>query len=244
MKRVHLGWVLGIFIAAASVAHAQTLVTDEIRLPPRSVPNSITIPGSIPSSISKSSNLRPVMMPPEEERSGGGYAAADEAVGPSDIIKIIQVIGYEPLGAPVRRNWVYTVSAINPGGDDGRVVVDARTGRIIGFIPAAISNDEVEGLYGPPRWPPMALPNASPLTTHIRSALRPPAPVPSGAERMVAAPSRKPERRIAGVIVPPSHAVAQNKIPEAKGVESKPAETEPPVQLQPTQDMPAMQALD
>jgi hypothetical protein len=183
-------------------------------------------------------------MPLEEERGGSGSTTADEAVGPSDIIKIIQVSGYEPLGAPVRRSLVYTVSAINPGGDDGRVVIDAHTGRIIGFIPAAVSNDEVEGAYGPPRWPPMALPNASASTTHIRSALRPPVPVPSGAERMVAAPSRKPERRMAGVIVPSSHAVAQNKVPEAKGVDSKPAETEPAVQLQPTQDMPAMQALD
>ena len=44
--------------------------------------------------------------------------------------------GFSPLGIPRQRGFVYTIAVIDRGGEDGRLVIDARTGRIIRFMPA------------------------------------------------------------------------------------------------------------
>ena len=44
--------------------------------------------------------------------------------------------GFSPLGIPRLRGFVYTIAAIDRGGADGRLIIDARNGRIIRFLPA------------------------------------------------------------------------------------------------------------
>jgi hypothetical protein len=103
-------------------------------------------------------------------------------LAPSEVVVILRATGYSPLGPLVRRGWVYTISAIDPRGDDGRLIIDARTGRIMRFIPAyAVSdnlNEQLNLVYGPPGPPPVAdlMPHAS---TPYASRLLPPGAVPS-----------------------------------------------------------------
>src|SRR5260370_12405147 len=96
--------------------------------------------------------------------------------------------GFWPVGIPRRRGSVYTISVIDRGGDDGRLVIDARTGRIIRFMPAYRMRDRFNedlnyGPVGPP--PPVG---------DVRGALRPPASVPRVASRTVPLPKAAPPR--------------------------------------------------
>ena len=49
----------------------------------------------------------------------------------SQVITILRRTGYSPLGQITQRGWVYTVAVLDPNGDDGRLIIDARSGRII-----------------------------------------------------------------------------------------------------------------
>ena len=53
-----------------------------------------------------------------------------------EVYAIVRESGFSPLGIPQQRGLVYTISVIDRGGDDGRLVIDARSGRIIRFLPA------------------------------------------------------------------------------------------------------------
>ncbi|MDB5625643.1 MAG: hypothetical protein JWR73_1445 [Tardiphaga sp.] len=72
---------------------------------------------------------------------------------PREIFMIAREMGYQPLGAPQQRGLVYTLSAINIDGEDGRLVLDARNGRIMRFMPAyRMGNrmgEETVATYGP-----------------------------------------------------------------------------------------------
>ena len=51
-------------------------------------------------------------------------------------IPLLRESGFSPLGIPHQRGFVYTIAVIDRGGEDGRLVIDARNGRIIRFVPA------------------------------------------------------------------------------------------------------------
>jgi len=235
MKLFISGWITTsvtacVVVFGAAAVQAQTLVADEIRTP--YPPDGMVVPGR-----------GPYAPPPGAVR--GSY---DAAMPPFEVVRIVRATGYEPLSAPVRRNWVYTISAIDPDGYDGRVVLDARTGRIMRFIPADISDEQVVGAYGPPGLPPP--PGPPPIERmNARTSLRPPAPVPHVASRTPQAP--KAESRTVGSAAPPQQQSASTQAhPEDAKAELKPAapvrpvEAKPSVQLQPTQDMPPVQGLN
>ncbi len=69
---------------------------------------------------------------------------APEVLSPREIADLARDAGFEPLGVPYQRGLVYTLSALNPDGDDGRLVVDARSGRILRFMPAWQMGDTME----------------------------------------------------------------------------------------------------
>jgi hypothetical protein len=229
--KLFTGWIVaaGLVLAAAG-ANAQVLapyaaVSDfEGPYAAMPVPREIPVPG-----------YGPMLLPPHE------------------VYAIVRENGFSPLGIPRQRGLVYTISVIDRGGDDGRLVIDARTGRIIRFMPAYRMRDRFnEDLnYGPVGPPPVG---------DVRGALRPPASVPRVASRNVplpkAAPPRGGEARpLAAAAVPapaptqqsaamqakPADATAQTAAPAAPAVvEAKPAAP----QIQPTQEMPKVQGLD
>jgi len=47
---------------------------------------------------------------------------------PQEVYAIVRDSGFSPLGIPRQRGFVYTIAVIDRGGDDGRLVIDARTG--------------------------------------------------------------------------------------------------------------------
>ncbi|MBY0381663.1 MAG: hypothetical protein K2W78_07095 [Xanthobacteraceae bacterium] len=83
-----------------------------------------------------------------------------DLMAPPELIELLRADGYSPLGPAMRRGWVYTIAVLDQNGDDGRLIVDARTGEPIRFIPAmrvdTRLNEELDSMYGPPGPPPAA----------------------------------------------------------------------------------------
>lgn len=199
----------------------------------------------------------------------GPYAAmpplrrydAPAVLPPRVVYDVLRENGYSPLGMPHQRGLVYTIAAINLDGDDGRLVIDARTGRIIRFMPAyrmgPAMDDVTVNTYGPPA--------ALPPISDLRRPPRPPASIPRVASRpsSVPLPRATPPRAVAepkppaatatAVVKPSASAITATPLPAPRqSAAAQPAASaaplvaapKPPVQIQPTQDMPAVQALE
>ncbi len=41
------------------------------------------------------------------------------------VVAVLRSTGYSPLGQMTQRGWIYTVAALDPNGDDGRLIIDA-----------------------------------------------------------------------------------------------------------------------
>src|SRR6266446_3562709 len=54
---------------------------------------------------------------------------------PYEVAAIVRSTGLEPLGRPVRQGQAYAVRAIDDAGEEVRVIVDARLGRITKLVP-------------------------------------------------------------------------------------------------------------
>lgn len=193
---------------------------------------------------------------------------------PVEVYTVLRENGYLPLGAPQQRGFVYTISVIDQGGDDGRLVIDARDGHIISFTPAYRLGDnyeeEMSATYGP----------VGPMPRAIQARVpRPPLPIPHVASR-VPVPKRSPlnakaQAPAAQAAVPPTAtpqpAPAQTAAPapaEQAAAAPKPAETQataaskpvqqaevptvgqtappaaPAAAILPTQEMPKVQGLE
>ncbi len=176
-------------------------------------------------------------MPPEAPLPGYG----PRLLPPMEVYAIVRESGFSPLGIPQQRGLVYTISVIDRGGDDGRLVIDARTGRIIRFMPAHRMgdnfNEDLNAAYGP------VGPLPPPTNSSTRRAPRPPLPIPHVASR-----SATPLPKAAPHAARPEAAPAQQSAATAKPAEAQPSTTvgvaKPPVQIQPTQEMPKAQGLD
>ncbi|WP_426611658.1 hypothetical protein [Bradyrhizobium sp. McL0616] len=208
----------------------------------------------------------PEVPPAPPPRYGYGYGYGDER-GPApsllpatEVYAVLRDNGFSPLGIPRLRGAVYTIAVIDHRGDDGRLIIDARDGRIIRFMPAADAygmapayQERAVAPYGPQ--------SALPPPTAIRGGPpRPPAPIPHVASRTVPLPKAAPPRGETPVAVakPTSEPQAQPAQPsqQAAAVQSKPADAAPPAAaptvgqakpaatILPTQDMPAAQGLD
>jgi hypothetical protein len=131
-------------------------------------------------------------MPPAPDVPPPRYGYGPGLLPPQEVYMVLRENGFSPLGIPRQRGLVYTISVIDRSGDDGRLVIDARTGRIIRFIPAYRMGDDFEpdlsGSYHPagPMPPPIH------VMTYVRGVPRPPAPVPHVASRSVPVPKPNP----------------------------------------------------
>jgi len=197
--------------------------------------------------------------------SEGPYAGVPERVfvpryGPSllppqEVYTVVRESGFSPLGAPQQRGLVYTISVIDRRGEDGRLVIDARSGRIIRFMPAYGMgdnlNEAVTTTYGP----------VGPPVSSRRGAPRPPAAIPYVAARRPAVPLPKASPSQLGepngaaakptVDLPQRSAAAVEAKPpvsQAGGMEAGPRPAVEPTrtgpQILPTQEMPKVQPLD
>jgi hypothetical protein len=218
-----MGWAaaVGLIFADAAV-NAQVLAPYEIGRSPVTQVSDVGAPGPY------------AAMPPEP-------AYGPRLLPPMEVYTIVRESGFSPLGIPQQRGLVYTISVIDRGGDDGRLVIDARSGRIIRFIPAYRMgdnfNDDLNAAYGPVGPLP-------PVNSNYRRVPRPPLPVPHVARRS-AVPKAAP-----GATTPAAPSVQQSAA-TAKPAEAQPSSpsstvgvAKPSVQLQPTQEMPKAQGLE
>ncbi|WP_398467653.1 hypothetical protein [Tardiphaga sp.] len=160
-----------------------------------------------------------------------GYAPS--VLPPHEIYAVIREAGFSPLGAPQQRGLVYTVAAVDRRGEDGRMVIDARTGRILRFMPAyqmgERMNEEVVARYGPQS----ALPE---LPQYRRPPFDPKAAGTAGSTPPAAAPA--PKQKVANQTA----TVPLPKAPPVKAVATpaKPVAVEkPPVIDKPIAEKPA-----
>ncbi|WP_234684440.1 hypothetical protein [Bradyrhizobium monzae] len=203
----------------------------------------------------------PDAAPPPPPRYGYGYGYEERGPAPAllpatEVYAVLRENGFSPLGIPRLRGAVYTIAVIDRRGDDGRLVIDARDGRIIRFMPAADAYG-MAPTYEEPSVAPYRPQSALPPPTMVRGGPpRPPAPIPHVASRTVPLPKAAPQRAETPVAAAkPAEPTAQ-PTQQAAAVQAKPAEAapqataptvgqaKPAAAILPTQDMPAAQGLD
>jgi hypothetical protein len=244
--KLFTGWIMSaglVFTAAA--ANAQMPAPYEIGRSPYSAASDVDGPYGA--------------MPPEAP--GPRYAIPGPRYGgpmllpPQEVYTIVRESGFSPLGIPQQRGFVYTISVIDRGGEDGRLVIDARTGRILRFIPAHRMgdnfSDDVTGTYSP----------AGPLppVSSVRGPPRPPASVPRVASRTPPVPMPRAAPPHAGEPKPLAAGPVPGPAQQSAAVQAKPADTPTPPPaaapaaveakpaappIQPTQEMPKAQGLE
>ncbi len=106
---------------------------------------------------------------------------------PTEVYAILRQSGFSPLGIPRQRGFFYVISVIDRGGEDGRLVIDGRTGRIVRFMPAyRMGNNFDRDMPGP-----YAAVGSLPPVDNMSGAPRPPVAVPHIASRTPPAPLPK-----------------------------------------------------
>ncbi|WP_291868396.1 hypothetical protein [Bradyrhizobium sp.] len=182
-------------------------------------------------------------MPPEARMPGYG----PRLLPPHEVYTVLRDSGFSPLGIPRRRGLVYVISVIDRRGDDGRLVIDARNGRILRFMPAYRTGDDFDDavtVYGPP----------SPSGA-FRGEPRPPGAVPRAASRTPVVPVPRPRTGEARQLAaqPAAEQPAQQSAaalptkpaePQTAGQAAAPAAAKPAPQILPTQEMPKAQGLE
>jgi hypothetical protein len=222
--KLFTGWVVAAGLALVTTgAHAQD--------------------GRAPSTAISDAGGSSAAVPNDNPRAGG-----PTLLPPMEVYTVVRESGFSPLGVPQRRGLIYRIAVVDRGGGDGRLIIDARTGRVIRFLPAygmgRIFSDDLA--YGPPGMPPM---------TNVRGAPRPPRSVPNVASHTVPLPKASP---LAAKPVEEPQA-QQSAVQQSAAAQPKPAETQvtreaaaptigqakpPAAPLQPTQEMPKVQGLD
>jgi hypothetical protein len=235
--KLFTGWVVSAgLVVMATGASAQVLAPTESGRSPYTVVSDVEGPyAAMPPDI-PAPRYGPTLLPPTE------------------VYTVLRENGFLPLGIPERRGVVYTISVIDRGGDDGRLVIDARTGRIVRFIPAYRMgdnfNDALTGSFapagaappvstigGPPR-PPMSIPHVASRTPSV--PIPRPAPPRAGEAKPLAATPAAPAQLSAAVQAKPADAQTPPQVAAPATVEAKPAAP----QIQPTQEMPKVQGLE
>ena len=187
----------------------------------------------------------------------GGYGQS--LLPPQEVYAVLRDNGFSPLGVPHQRGFVYTIAAIDRSGQDGRLVIDARNGRILRFVPAygygyggpAPYGDN----FGAEQMSAPGSDTAMPPPTVIRGVPRPPASVPHVASRAVPMPAPKPQQSAAIEARPATPPVPAASTPPAAPAPSQANASPPPSTatvgeakpapvIRPTQQMPAAQGLD
>jgi hypothetical protein len=87
-----------------------------------------------PAPVYRPDPYRPEPYQPEGYRPDYGYVPAFLPV--HEVYAIIRDHGFSPLGEPRQRGATYVIAVLDRDGEDGRLVIDARSGRIIRFVPA------------------------------------------------------------------------------------------------------------
>ncbi len=228
--KLFTGWILSAgLVLTAAAANAQVPAPYGIRAPSYLGVSDVEGPYSALPGDTPASGYGPMLLPPRE------------------VYTVVRDSGFSPLGIPQRRGLVYTISVLDRGGHDGRLVIDARTGRIIRFMPAYRTATygpvgplpPISRVAGPPR-PPRAIPGIVTRTPPV-PAPRPTSPTGDESRQLAARPVAEPAQQAAGVPqAKPADAQTTRQAAAPATVEPKPVAPA----IRPTQEMPKMQGLD
>jgi hypothetical protein len=249
------------FVLAATAAHAQMLAPPDAGRSTYHAVSDFDGPGPYAA-------MPPAAPPgPPPVYNYGGYGPP--LMPPQEVYAVLRDNGFSPLGAPHQRGFVYFIAAVDRGGNDGRLVIDARNGRILRFIPFyGYGPGPTVGPFSPDRMPGYGPETSLPPPTVIRGGPRPPASIPHVASRTVPLPSPKPAvaggpppaapQQSAEIETKPATAPTVAAVPAAPAHASPPpsaqasatsstttvGEAKPHPAIQPTQPMPAAQGLE
>src|SRR5438128_9762833 len=79
-------------------------------------------------------------MPPEAPRPGYGYGPT--LLPSTEVYTVVREAGLSPLGIPHLRGFIYSIAVIDRSGNDGRLFIDARNGRVIRLASARRIGDD------------------------------------------------------------------------------------------------------
>jgi hypothetical protein len=146
----------------------------------------------------------------------------------------------------------YVIAVTDRYGEEGRVVIDARTGQIVRFVPAFYRMGDAYGAAPVP----FAIAGRQQTFSAWSDPPRPPGSIPTLASRATVVPLPKPapprgaeDKQLTEKPAQPSQqsAAVQAKPADAPGAQVTPPVTEPKPpapQIQPTQPMPRVQGLE
>jgi hypothetical protein len=241
--KLFTGWVMSAgLVLTAAAANAQEATPQEIGGPRYTAVSDIGGPYAA--------------MP--QEAPGPGYAPAPgygpTLLPPREVYTVLRERGFSPLGIPRQHGLFYMIAVVDRRGYDGRLVIDARNGQIVRFVPAYRLGDNAHDYVATPYARSGPLPPMSNLT----GPPRPPVAVPKVASRMpptVPMPKAPPPR--AGEVKPLVEKPAPEPVQQSAAVQAKPADTPAPQAaspvveakpaappIQPTQQMPTVQGLE
>jgi hypothetical protein len=205
--KLFTGWVISAgLVVTAVTAHAQVVS-------PNGTGGSYTAVSDI--------NGPYAAMPPEAPAPGYGYGPT--LLPPREVYTVVRENGFSPLGIPRQHGLFYTIAVIDRGGDDGRLVIDARNGRIVRFMRAyrqgSNFNEDVPATYGPGR--PL------PPISNSESVPRPPALVPKVASRTPLVPMPKASPPRTDEVKPLAAKSASEKSASEKSASEKSASEKP-----------------
>lgn len=226
--KLFTGWVLSAgLVLAATAAQAQVTRVSDFEGPYAAMPPAPPAPAPRPG---------PILLPAPE------------------VYTVVREAGFSPLGIPHRRGTLYTIAVIDRRGEDGRLVINARDGRIVRFTPAYRIGDIFD------ETPRVVYGSAGPLPPEVqfRGPPRPPASVPRVASRTTSVPLPKAR---AGQSQQPSARPASEPAQQSAAVQARPADAVPaapppaaapapveatpaPPPVQPSQEMPKVQGLE
>jgi len=176
---------------------------------------------------------------------GPHYGYGPSLLPSTEVYAVLRDNGFSPLGIPRLRGFVYTIAVLDRGGEDGRLVIDARNGRIIRFVPAyrmgGNSFEESRVIQGPP---------VAPAPDQVGALPQPARSGPKVASRTVPVPRANPLAAKPAAPEPLKQAAAPAARPAEVQAAVPPAATtglapeKPAPQLAPTKEMPNMQGLE
>jgi hypothetical protein len=249
-------WALSLgLILLAGAAHAQVVAPAETGKPSYraasdfSGPYGDVVPPEVPPYAAAPPQTPPyAAMPPELP--GPGYGPA--LLPPAEVYAVLRETGFRPLGVVRLRGMFYVIAVADRYGEEGRLVIDARTGQIVRFVPAFYRMGDAYGAAPVP----YAAAGRQQAFGDLRDPPRPPAAIPNLASRAPVVPMPKPapprsveDKKLTEKPAQPplQSAAVQAKPADTPGAQVTPAVTEPKPpapQIQPTRPMPNVQGLE
>jgi hypothetical protein len=161
-----------------------------------------------------------VVVPPPPYEAGPGYGHGPSLLPSTEVYAVLRDNGFSPLGIPRLRGYVYTITALDRDGAGGRLVIDARDGRILRFVPRRWGGDnfyeEQSMLRGPVPGPTVASPPPQAAIPQAQAQL-PLAQSPQvhGTDPSAARPSRPAQVATRTVPMPKASPIAAKPAPAA-----------------------------